>query len=135
MSEPNKRQSAAKRGPSRYKINLVNPQLEPHKQDMMIMTTMFNRQSNNSRSKLTGVMSILIPLLCNRQITRILVPSWCLFSLVFDSNHINSFGDNLYHIKKQKGHQLWNHLHQSPIGYHIDQVTKSINGDFANLGL
>lgn len=75
MSEPNKRQSAAKRGPSRYKINLVNPQLEPHKQDMMIMTTMFNRQSNNSRSKLTGVMSILIPLLCNRQITRILVPS------------------------------------------------------------
>lgn len=75
MSQPNKSQSAAKRRPSRFKINRVNPQLELHKQDMMIMTTMLNRQSNNSRTKLTGVMSILIPLLCNRQITRILVPS------------------------------------------------------------
>lgn len=75
MSQPNKRQSAAKRRPSRFKINRVNPQLELHKQDMMIMTTMLNRQSNNSRTKLTGVMSILIHMLCNRQITRILVPS------------------------------------------------------------
>lgn len=87
--------------------------------DSKLNTTMLNRQSNNSRSKLTGVMPffILIPLLCNCQITRIPVPfPRCLLSLILitTTSRITS--------TISTGPSLT--LHQSSIGYHIDQVLK-----------